>query len=422
MKTLIFITSRFPYEPGEAFVGPEFSFLHPAFDRMIIITRDVRSGKKRTIPPDVKTFRYNPASSWLEYLLIPWLILSNIKKVLILIVNELRFRSETGRRINFIQKLFLIKSIVKSLQLRDFIKKVIKNEKPEGELVLYSYWMNSGARAISMLDDIRGLKIARAHRIDLYEEETDQNYIPLVKNTFDNLHSIFFISEHGKKYFESKYDLISEKNIISRLGVINDYPFNPKVPENEIFRVVTCSNLIGVKRVHLVIKALEKVKTHKKIIWTHFGGGPLMEELTDMAEQVFGNSEKIQYIFSGNVLNADILKFYSENHTDLFINTSSSEGIPVSIMEAQSFGIPVIATDTGGTGEIVRKGTGILLPADFEIEDLARQIEYLLHLENHEKVSMKKDIYDNWRTNFNAYSNLEYFVRRITELSASADN
>ena len=44
-------------------------------------------------------------------------------------------------------------------------------------------------------------------------------------------------------------------------------------------------------------------------------------------------------------------------HIDLFINTSSSEGVPVSIMEALSVGIPIIATDVGGTKEIVTKTT-----------------------------------------------------------------
>ena len=45
----------------------------------------------------------------------------------------------------------------------------------------------------------------------------------------------------------------------------------------------------------------------------------------------------------------------------MFINLSSSEGIPVSIMEAQSFGIPVIATNVGGSGEIVVSETGVLV-------------------------------------------------------------
>lgn len=40
---------------------------------------------------------------------------------------------------------------------------------------------------------------------------------------------------------------------------------------------------------------------------------------------------------------------------------SDSEGIPVSIMEAMSFGIPVIARNVGGMSEIVNEENGLLL-------------------------------------------------------------
>lgn len=47
-------------------------------------------------------------------------------------------------------------------------------------------------------------------------------------------------------------------------------------------------------------------------------------------------------------------------------------------MEAYSFGIPSIATDVGGTGEIVQNGeTGYLLDADITVDELAGKIEFL---------------------------------------------
>jgi glycosyltransferase involved in cell wall biosynthesis len=419
MRTLIFITSRFPYEPGEAFIDSEFPFLCSAFDRKIIITRNITGKKLKTIPQDVKVYRHNPASSFKEYILIEFLVLRNLKKILTMIREELHFRKEAGRRISFIKKLLLVKAIIKSLQLRDFISRVIKIEKPEGELVLYSYWMNTGARAICMLDNVKATRITRAHRVDLYEEEADHKYLPLIKHTFRNLNAIFFISEHGKRYFENRFGLIQEKNIVSRLGVINKFPFNPEVSSRDNFRIVSCSSLIKVKRIHLMISALGLVRSTKKIIWNHFGEGPLEQELKTFAEKSLGNLSRIEYKFMGRVMNAQILEFYNENNVDLLINTSSSEGIPVSIMEAQSYGIPVIATDTGGTAEIIGKETGILLPVDFDVADLARQIEYLLNLDLAEKARMKRVIYDKWKMNFNAFTNFEKFIKNIDTIVSS---
>ena len=164
---------------------------------------------------------------------------------------------------------------------------------------------------------------------------------------------------------------------------------------------------------------MEWYRSSKKIIWNHFGEGPLEKELKSLAEETLGNLRGIEYKFMGRVMNAQIMEFYNTNNVDLLINTSSSEGIPVSIMEAQSFGIPVIATDTGGTGEIIGKETGILLPVDFDIADLARQIEYLLNLGLAEKVRMKRAIYDNWKMNFNAFTNFENFIKDLDKIVLS---
>jgi glycosyltransferase involved in cell wall biosynthesis len=67
-------------------------------------------------------------------------------------------------------------------------------------------------------------------------------------------------------------------------------------------------------------------------------------------------------------------RFYSNNPVDLFLNVSESEGIPVSIMEAMAAGIPVIATDVGGSAEIVDDSVGTIVPADTTAESLAKSI------------------------------------------------
>ena len=48
---------------------------------------------------------------------------------------------------------------------------------------------------------------------------------------------------------------------------------------------------------------------------------------------------------------------------DLFVLPSLNEGLPLAAMEAMLAGVPIVATDAGGTGEIVRDGvTGVLVP------------------------------------------------------------
>jgi glycosyltransferase involved in cell wall biosynthesis len=91
---------------------------------------------------------------------------------------------------------------------------------------------------------------------------------------------------------------------------------------------------------------------------------------------------------------------------------STTEGIPVSIMEAMSFGIPVIATDVGGTQEIVNKDNGILLHSQLDETDLASAI----------RIAMKEDLWqrktnalETWRSKYNAPTNYQNFVSELSQ-------
>ena len=73
------------------------------------------------------------------------------------------------------------------------------------------------------------------------------------------------------------------------------------------------------------------------------------------------------------------------------MNVSESEGIPVSIMEASSFGIPVIATNVGGVGEIVENGyNGLLLNKDFLNRDLSVCLKSIACMVDNDYQTFKK--------------------------------
>ncbi|WP_243669706.1 glycosyltransferase [Methanoculleus chikugoensis] len=82
----------------------------------------------------------------------------------------------------------------------------------------------------------------------------------------------------------------------------------------------------------------------------------------------------VSHRFTGYLDNAAVLEHYRQSPIDVFINVSESEGIPVSIMEAESCGIPVIATAVGGIPEIVSDATGILLPEHPAPRDIAKAV------------------------------------------------
>lgn len=85
------------------------------------------------------------------------------------------------------------------------------------------------------------------------------------------------------------------------------------------------------------------------------GDGPLGEALRAQAE-AGGLSRHIRWL--GSVEDMD--QFYSA--LDVCVLNSNREGLPLSLLEAMSFGIPVVATEVGGVGELLAGACGLLVP------------------------------------------------------------
>ena len=102
----------------------------------------------------------------------------------------------------------------------------------------------------------------------------------------------------------------------------------------------------------------------------------------------------------GQTHHATIISFYKTHKVNLFINVSTTEGIPVSIMEAISFNIPVIATDVGATSEIINQNakTGILVPAELDAMRLKKSIELFLKLYLNDSNFFEPRVF--WNANF----------------------
>jgi glycosyltransferase involved in cell wall biosynthesis len=75
------------------------------------------------------------------------------------------------------------------------------------------------------------------------------------------------------------------------------------------------------------------------------------------------------------------------HHFDLFVQSSHTEGLPNVLLEAAAAGVPVVATDVGGTAELVLDGVTGLLVASGDATALAVGVRRLL-----EDVSLRRDM------------------------------
>ena len=114
-----------------------------------------------------------------------------------------------------------------------------------------------------------------------------------------------------------------------------------------------------------------------------------------------------------------IINFHwpNENNYDFHINLSESEGVPVSIMESFSFGIPVIATNVGGVSEIVIDGyNGFLIDPNSNSNDVSQIINKFYALNLNEINELRNNAFLTWKKKFNADSNYKLFINQIESL------
>jgi glycosyltransferase involved in cell wall biosynthesis len=183
---------------------------------------------------------------------------------------------------------------------------------------------------------------------------------------------------------------------------------------NEALVVVSCSAVIALKRIDLIIEAL--AITDMPVHWVHFGGGVLIDLIQQKAAKLLSPKPNISYELRGDTSRNTILEYYANNQVDVLLNTSEFEGIPFSMMEALSYGIPIIGTNVGGVSELISdKHNGILLTANPTPIEIAVALKYVAHAKIEEREELRKNAFETWETKFNAEKNYTQLAEQLLD-------
>lgn len=120
-------------------------------------------------------------------------------------------------------------------------------------------------------------------------------------------------------------------------------------------------------------------KTKKNIIVFVVGDGELRKEIETQANAVADKNQNVRFVFTSWVKDVDrILPAF-----DIVALSSLNEGTPVSLIEAQAAGVPVIATNVGGVKDILIENATGLVVEEFSVESYTKGMLDLV--ENEEK-------------------------------------
>jgi glycosyltransferase involved in cell wall biosynthesis len=284
-------------------------------------------------------------------------------------------------------------------------------------LIGYSFWFYDCIYLAWMLKKGWISKaVSRAHSGDLYEDHISIRNKILFRNfQFKNLDKVFPVSNMGKQYLQDRYLYFREKIETIYLGSKENglNPFNTE----SVFTMVSCASFRHHKRIYKIAEMLQFVDFPLR--WYHIGderlnsNDPKIEEYKINKEKLKEN-KNIEFVTLGSMSNDEIFNLYKSQPINLFISISEVEGIPVSIMEAISFGIPVISTDVGGCKEIVTEETGILIPLETEMKEVA---QFITEFKNSPKntIEYRKGVRKFWEEHFDAEKNYRAFLELMNE-------
>lgn len=410
-KKLYLIITNYPNNGSDSiFVEPEIPELMKRFDITVFCT----SGKKDCtyIRDGIEYFYFDLQLSVLKKIryIFQYFFSKICRKELCEIL--IRYRKE--------KRNILWGKIRKSIEFYgcaeefyDFFHTNIKEGSEEA--IYYTFWNDYFSLSLILHKDKYPNYhiITRLHGYDLYEERYSYGRQPFKQIMNAEIERLYFIAENPKIYYLDKHpELMRDKAKVRRLGVYEMSNRETKY-KGEKALIVSCSNVIALKRVEVIVEALEKLE--EEVCWIHFGDGSQFSEISKMAKEKLEKKRNITYRLEGRISNENIRRFYEDNEIRCFVTTSSTEGCPVSIMEAMAAGIPIVATAVGEIPNMINEN-GILLEPNPMIQDVADALRKLINCPREKWEKMSKNSFFLWKEYYNANLNAAEFAEELNKI------
>lgn len=223
---------------------------------------------------------------------------------------------------------------------------------------IHAHWLSTPSTVAMVASIISGVPWScTAHRFDIVANN-------LLFRKIKSASFVRFISKSGRSLANNICGDINGKARLLYMGASIPKKF-PQPKEKDSFTVLCPASLIPVKGHKFLIDAWSRIshpKTRKLLL---AGEGTLKEAITTQLKELELESS-VQLL--GYIPHAELIRLYECGEIDLVVLPSLDlgggvhEGIPVSLMEAMAYKIPVISTLTGGIPELLHDGAGIMVP------------------------------------------------------------
>lgn len=427
-KKLVILVADYPYGTGEPFLEDEIKILEKKFEKIYLLhtsLRDRIDAEYELYTPQnakiVNLYKSDYKIGWLQKII----QIGSIRVFYEVFLAKFKHRKTFSNNLIKLISHYWISSAVGKKAIENFIE----NEQINlDETLFYSYWCDVNAIALAKYksSNVKLNFITRLHGWDLYFERHTINFLPFREFIFNAAEKIIPISNDGRKYvLNNKLSVRSEKVVTSRLGV-EDFNINVRYrdgiylkKDHEPLTILTLSHINPVKRLDRLVDVIKEIDTIE-IVWEHIGYGhqPYESIMIQYIEDELKGKENIKFRLHGQFSKKQVKDFLENTSVDVIVNCSDTEGIPVSLMEACSAGIPAIAFDIGGIPGIVSNNeNGLLLNFDGykNNANLKEAILKFSEISPEQKMIFSKNAKSLWIENYDKEKNYLTFVNIIKD-------
>ena len=406
------ITQDFPYGHLEdSFIEPEYSYLRSRFHISVIaaeVSPTAELLSEETVKGKGIEARIIPTRQNIAEKLFSLVCFLLKKDCYIELVSIVKSKENIFRRI--------CRALMYGVAAETFYRRLKKSlhMAKDTRALFYFYWWDYKCLGLTMhRRRYPHIKIiTRAHGYDLYDEREMYGRQYFKPQMDRKLERVIFVAQYGKQYYLNKFKKSdSKKYPVHCLGVY-DPKIDTDVGKDKIFHIVSCSNAIPLKRIELIIEGLAQIRD-VGIKWVHMGDGSEVDRLKNMAQEELGDN--VDYNFVGRIPHEDVITYYKENNVNCFITTTSTEGNPVSVQEALSFGVPIIATAVGDIPRMI-DNNGVLLSENPTGNEVAQAIRKIAAMDDADYIDLRKNSYRIYCRNYNAETNHRKLMEDLSQI------
>ena len=393
------ITSTFPFGTGESFFEAELDELVSSGNQVFIYPMRPRGRLRDSVEkPGVHVLKHGVTFSFLHF----------ASLFFELTASEISLKGVGKNKIRFRQ---ILRESLAGSQANQLKRNLLRYKINH----VHAYW---GAGATSLAKQAtRDLTCDYSFTVHSWELNEGLN----LSTKYLFAKEVRFISKRGLEFFKQIVNFEMENAVHIPLGVKTPSENTYKsVKDLAPLKIACVANLVEIKGHRFLIEAMGLLLDEGLSIELHLiGVGSLSTELGNLvtAHQLNG------YIFlDGFIYHNELFRLYRENQFSLVVlpsvidSTGQEEGVPVALMEAMAYGIPVISTSTGAINELVSPSCGFLVkPGNAQL--LADAIKSFMKLNIEEITEMSDSCFDTIQDSFSADKNGKAFAKWINSLA-----